>query len=46
MSDTTGANALMMLSARTGTLTASWSGSVLNGGLDMLLLALSSDGLA
>jgi hypothetical protein len=42
MSDTTGANALMMLSTSAGTLTASWSGTVLNGGLDMLLVALRS----
>jgi len=42
MSDTTGANALMMLDAPAGTLTAAWSGSVVMGGLDMLLLALTS----
>jgi hypothetical protein len=43
MSDTTGANALMMLNTGAGTLTASWSGATLNGGLDMLLVALRSD---
>jgi hypothetical protein len=43
MSDTTGANALMMLNTPTGELTASWSGSVVGGGLDILLLALSAD---
>lgn len=42
MSDTTGANALMMLNTPTGELTASWSGSVVGGGLDILLLALSA----
>ena len=41
MSDTTGANALMMLNTPTGELTALWSGSVVGGGLDILLLALS-----
>jgi hypothetical protein len=43
MSDTTGANALMMLNAPAGELTASWSGSVVGGTLDMLLVALSED---
>ncbi len=41
MSDTTGANALMMLRTQAGPLTASWSGAMLNGGLDMLLVALA-----
>ncbi len=40
LSDTTGANALMMLDTAAGPLTATWSGSVVRGGLDMLLLAL------
>ncbi len=44
VSDTTGANALMMLSTPEGELTAAWSGSVVRGGLDMLLLALTSRG--
>jgi hypothetical protein len=44
LSDTTGANALMMLSTPAGELTAAWSGSVVRGGLDILLLALSSGG--
>ncbi len=44
MSDTTGANALMMLNTRAGTLEAEWSGAVLNGGLDMLLVTLTPDG--
>jgi hypothetical protein len=43
MSDTTGANALMMLNTPAGELTASWSGSVVGGTLDMLLVALSED---
>jgi hypothetical protein len=42
LSDTTGANALMMLSSSAGTVTASWSGEVLGGGLDMLLVALKA----
>jgi hypothetical protein len=42
MSDTTGANALMMLNTPTGELTASWTGSVVGGGLDILLVALSA----
>jgi hypothetical protein len=46
MSDTTGANALMMLTTPGGTVTASWTGAVLNGGLDMLLVTLSGDGHA
>jgi hypothetical protein len=41
MSDTTGANALMMLRTEEGPLSASWSGSNVNGGLDILLLALT-----
>jgi hypothetical protein len=40
MSDTTGANALMMLSTPAGRVTASWSGTILKGGLDILLLTL------
>ncbi len=44
MSDTTGANALMMLDTPYGDVTASWSGSVVNGTLDLLLIALSADG--
>jgi hypothetical protein len=43
MSDTTGANALMMLNTRAGSVTASWTGTVLNGGLDILLVTLRSD---
>ncbi len=43
MSDTTGANALTILSTQPGTVTASWSGAKLNGGLDMLLLTLGGD---
>ena len=42
MSDTTGANALMMLTTSAGRLTASWSGSVVQGALDILLLALTA----
>jgi hypothetical protein len=42
MSDTTGANALMMLSTPPGQVTASWSGSVVHNGLDILLVALTS----
>jgi TAT (twin-arginine translocation) pathway signal sequence len=41
MSDTTGANALMMLQTEGGPLTASWSGAIVNGDLDILLLALT-----
>jgi len=44
MSDTTGANALMMLDTPAGDVTASWSGSVVKGTLDILLIALSADG--
>jgi hypothetical protein len=44
MSDTTGANALMMLHTPSGELTATWSGAVVHGGLDMLLLALTAGG--
>ena len=43
MSDTTGANALMMLDTPASTVTASWSGSVVKNGLDILLVALSAD---
>jgi hypothetical protein len=43
MSDTTGANALMMLDAPAGEVTASWSGSVVTGTLDLLLVALSEN---
>jgi hypothetical protein len=43
MSDTTGANALMMLDTPAGDVTASWSGSVVTGTLDILLVALSAD---
>jgi hypothetical protein len=42
VSDTTGANALMMLNTPAGELTASWSGYVVRGGLDILVLALSA----
>jgi hypothetical protein len=42
MSDTTGANALMMLNTPAGEVTADWSGSVVGNGLDILLLGLSS----
>ena len=40
-SDTTGANALMMLDTEPGELTASWSGADITGGLDMLVVALT-----
>jgi hypothetical protein len=43
MSDTTGANALMMLDTPAGEVTASWSGNVVGNGLDVLLLTLSAD---
>lgn len=41
LSDTTGANALMMLDTPGGPVTASWSGNVVGDGLDILLVALS-----
>lgn len=41
-SDTTGANALMMLDTQPGVLTASWSGADITGGLDMLIVALGA----
>jgi hypothetical protein len=41
LSDTTGANALMMLNTSPGRLTASWSGDVVTGGLDFLLVAVT-----
>lgn len=44
MSDTTGANCLMMLRTPTGELTAVWEGSVVGGGVDILVLALKSAG--
>jgi hypothetical protein len=44
MSDTTGANALMMLDTPAGELTAAWSGAVVRGGLDMLMVALTPGG--
>ncbi len=44
MSDTTGANALMMLNTPSGELTASWSGAMVTNGLDILMVALTSDG--
>ena len=40
-SDTTGANALMMLDTEAGVLTASWGGADITGGLDMLTVALT-----
>jgi hypothetical protein len=43
MSDTTGANALMMLDTPAGEITASWSGKAVAGGLDILLVAISPD---
>jgi hypothetical protein len=44
MSDTTGANALMMLDTPADVVTASWSGEFpLTSGLDILLVALSPD---
>jgi hypothetical protein len=43
MSDTTGANALMMLDTPSGDVTASWSGNVVTGTLDLLLVALSGN---
>ena len=44
MSDTTGANALMMLDTPPGVVTASWSGSVVMNTLDILLVTLSANG--
>jgi hypothetical protein len=41
MSDTTGANAEMMLNTPQGPVTASWSGDVVENGLDLLLVTLS-----
>jgi hypothetical protein len=41
MSDTTGANALVMLDTPPGPVTASWSGNVVANGLDLLLVTLS-----
>ncbi len=41
MSDTTGANCLMMLDTPPGPLTASWTGTVVGGGIDELLVALT-----
>jgi hypothetical protein len=41
MSDTTGANALVMLDTPPGPVTASWSGDVVENGLDLLLVTLS-----
>jgi hypothetical protein len=41
MSDTTGANALMMLDTPAGDVTAAWSGNVVGNGLDILLVALA-----
>jgi hypothetical protein len=43
MSDTTGANALVILDTPPGELTASWSGRDVGNGLDMLLVSLSGD---
>ena len=43
MSDTTGANALVILDTPAGELTASWSGTDVGNGLDMLLVSLSGD---
>jgi hypothetical protein len=43
MSDTTGANALVMLDTPAGELTAEWSGRDVKNGLDMLLVSLSGD---
>ena len=43
MSDTTGANALVMLDTPPGEVTASWSGRDVGHGLDLLLVALSAD---
>ncbi len=42
MSDTTGANCLMMLDTPPGPLTASWTGTVVGGGIDELLVGLTS----
>ena len=42
MSDTTGANALMMLNTKAGPLSAVWSGSIVRGTLDLLMVALTS----
>jgi hypothetical protein len=41
MSDTTGANAQVMLDTSPGPVTASWSGDVVGNGLDLLLVTLS-----
>ena len=43
MSDTTGANALVMLDTPAGELTAAWSGKDVENGLDMLLVSLRGD---
>jgi hypothetical protein len=43
MSDTTGANALMILDTPEGEVTASWSGRDVWNGLDILLVTLSGD---
>ena len=43
LSDTTGANALMMLDTPAGEVTASWSGNVVGDGLDILLVTLAGD---
>jgi hypothetical protein len=42
LSDTTGANALMMLDTPPEVLTAEWSGSVVRGGLDLLMVTLEA----
>ena len=44
MSDTTGANALMMLDTPPGHVTAMWSGNEVSGTLDILLVTFSPDG--
>jgi hypothetical protein len=42
MSDTTGANALVMLNTPADEVTASWTGSVVGNGLDILLVAFGT----
>jgi hypothetical protein len=42
LSDTTGANALMMLNTPAGELTAAWSGAVVHDGLDILMVSLAA----
>ena len=43
LSDTTGANAMMILDTPKGEVTARWSGNVVRNGLDILLVTLAGD---